>query len=184
MGSQRVQRTEPLSVIANTPELSKIKIIFLFWSEFKWLSVSYSQPVRGCQHSEMPAFSESGGGGDGHLHKVFPTVSQQWVWARDRAFLTYKMDLLMHLLWVCVDLLSRVGLSMTLWTVACQAPLSTGFPGKNTGEGCHFFLQGIFPTQESNPWLLHWQEILYHWAIYRLCLDNEKFHSTGYWLFY
>ena len=35
MGSQRVHRTEPLSVIANTPELSKIKIIFLFWSEFK-----------------------------------------------------------------------------------------------------------------------------------------------------
>ena len=24
------------------------------------------------------------------------------------------------------------------------------FPGKNTGVGCHFFLQGIFPTQRSN----------------------------------
>ena len=24
------------------------------------------------------------------------------------------------------------------------------FPGKNTGVGCHFFLQGIFPTQGSN----------------------------------
>ena len=23
-------------------------------------------------------------------------------------------------------------------------------PGKNTGVGCHFLLQGIFPTQESN----------------------------------
>ena len=30
-------------------------------------------------------------------------------------------------------------------------------PGKNTGVGCYFFLQGIFPTQESNPCLLHWQ---------------------------
>ena len=32
--------------------------------------------------------------------------------------------------------------------------------GKNTGAGCHFFLQGIFPTQGSNPCLLpllHWQ---------------------------
>ena len=28
------------------------------------------------------------------------------------------------------------------------------FPGKNTGVGCHFLLQGIFPTQESNPGLL------------------------------
>ena len=34
------------------------------------------------------------------------------------------------------------------------------FPGKNSGVGCHFLLQGIFPTQESNPCLLnllHWQ---------------------------
>ena len=31
------------------------------------------------------------------------------------------------------------------------------FPDKNTGLVCHFFLQGIFPTQGSNPHLLHWQ---------------------------
>ena len=31
------------------------------------------------------------------------------------------------------------------------------FPGKNTGVGCHFFLPRIFPTQGSNPCLLHWQ---------------------------
>ena len=31
------------------------------------------------------------------------------------------------------------------------------FPGKNAGAGCHFLLQGIFPTQGSNPRLLHWQ---------------------------
>ena len=31
------------------------------------------------------------------------------------------------------------------------------FPGKNTGVGCHTFLQGIFLTQGSNPQLLHWQ---------------------------
>ena len=30
-------------------------------------------------------------------------------------------------------------------------------PGKNTGVGCHFLLQGIFLTQELNPSLLHWQ---------------------------
>ena len=28
------------------------------------------------------------------------------------------------------------------------------FPGKDTGVGCHFILQGIFPTQRSNPHLL------------------------------
>ena len=31
------------------------------------------------------------------------------------------------------------------------------FPGKNIGEGCHFLLQGIFPTQGLNTHLLLWQ---------------------------
>ena len=28
---------------------------------------------------------------------------------------------------------------------------------KNTGVGCHSLFQGLFPTQGSNPDLLHWQ---------------------------
>ena len=36
-------------------------------------------------------------------------------------------------------------------------------PGKNTGVGCHFLLQGIFQNQGSNPCLLHGRHILYHW---------------------
>ena len=31
------------------------------------------------------------------------------------------------------------------------------FPGKNTGTGCYFLLQGIFPTLGSNPSPPHWQ---------------------------
>ena len=34
-------------------------------------------------------------------------------------------------------------------------------PGKNIGVGCHALLQGIFPTQGSNPSLLHCRQILY-----------------------
>ena len=34
-------------------------------------------------------------------------------------------------------------------------------PGKNTGVGCHFLLQGIFQTQGSNPGLLHRRQTLY-----------------------
>ena len=33
---------------------------------------------------------------------------------------------------------------------------------KNTGVGCHSLLHGIFPTQRSNPGLLHYRWILYH----------------------
>ena len=35
-------------------------------------------------------------------------------------------------------------------------------PGKNTGVSCHFLIQGIFPTQGSNPVIPHYRQILYH----------------------
>ena len=41
-----------------------------------------------------------------------------------------------------------------LWPTLLLCPWD--FPGKNTGVGCHFLLQGIFPTQGLNLWLLHW----------------------------
>ena len=34
-------------------------------------------------------------------------------------------------------------------------------PGKNTGVGCHFLLQGIFPIQGLNPGLPHCRQMLY-----------------------
>ena len=45
----------------------------------------------------------------------------------------------------------------SLWTVACQSPVSWDFSGKNTGVGCHFLLQGILLTQGLNSCFLHWQ---------------------------
>ena len=40
-----------------------------------------------------------------------------------------------------------------------QPSLSVDFPGKNTGMGCNFLLQGIFQAQGLNPYFLH----LLHW---------------------
>ena len=38
---------------------------------------------------------------------------------------------------------------MTLWTVACQAPLSMDFPGRSTGVGCHcLLLDSIFKSRD------------------------------------
>ena len=48
----------------------------------------------------------------------------------------------------------------TPWTVTCQAP-PWDSPGKNTGVGSHFLLQGIFPIQGSNLGLLHCRQFLY-----------------------
>ena len=42
-----------------------------------------------------------------------------------------------------------------LWPTRLFCPLD--FPGKHTGVGCHFLLQGIFPTQGLNPRLMYWQ---------------------------
>ena len=42
-----------------------------------------------------------------------------------------------------------------LWPAGLLCPWD--FPGKSNGVSSHFLLQGIFPTQGSNPCLLHWQ---------------------------
>ena len=50
-------------------------------------------------------------------------------------------------------------------------------PGKNTGVGCHSFLQGILPTQQSNPGLLYCKQILYllsHQGSPDLSIDFSK----------
>ena len=63
---------------------------------------------------------------------------------------------------MCVHacVLSRVQLCSRM---DCSPPSSSlcpwDFPGMNTGVGCHFLPQGIFPTQGSNPRLLHWQAL-------------------------
>ena len=53
-------------------------------------------------------------------------------------------------------------------------------PGRNTGVGSLSLLQGIFPTQGSNPGLPHWRQILHclslqesprilQWVVYPFC---------------
>ena len=74
-----------------------------------------------------------------------------------------------------------------LYPVDCSLP---GFsvhgdsPGMNTGVGFHAFLQGIFPTQGSNPDLPHCRRILMHlshqgnprileWVAYSFCRGSS-----------
>ena len=51
----------------------------------------------------------------------------------------------------------------------CSPPGSSVYgdsPGRDNGVGCHALLQGIFPTQGSNPGLPHCRQILY-------CLNHQ-----------
>ena len=72
---------------------------------------------------------------------------------------------------VKVKSLSRVRLFATPWTVAYQAPRLWDFPGKSAEVDWQFLLQGIFPTQESNPGLSHCRQTLY-------CLSHQGSPQT------
>ena len=66
-------------------------------------------------------------------------------------------------------------LSDSLWAYGLQptrilCPWDS--PGKNPRVGCYSLLQGIFPTQGSNPCLRHCRRILY-------CLSHKK--APHYW---
>ena len=68
----------------------------------------------------------------------------------------------------CSQSLSCLQLFVTSWTIAHQAPLSMGFSRKEHWRGCHFLLQGIFPTRDQNhvsciSFTGRW--ILYHCAM-------------------
>ena len=77
---------------------------------------------------------------------------------------------------VCASILSLVQLLATLWTVACQALLSTSLPRQETGAGCHFLPQRIFLTQGSNPYL----RCLQDWQVDSLPLSHLESHDyTG-----
>ena len=56
-------------------------------------------------------------------------------------------------------------------------------PGKNTGVGCHFLLQGIFPTQGSNPGLPHCRQTLYRLSHQGKKPDKERqIYNLNIWI--
>ena len=55
----------------------------------------------------------------------------------------------------CFCLFSHSVVSDSLW------PCPWDSPGRNIKVGCHFLLQGIFPTQGLNLCLLHYRRIFY-----------------------
>ena len=89
---------------------------------------------------------------------------------------------------------SHIRFFATTWTVSSVHGDS---PGKDIGVGCHALLQGIFPTQDSNPgfqcyrwmiiivgWFVGWLSILFPdfygyttyilWLFFRAILDSQQ----------
>ena len=83
--------------------------------------------------------------------------------ARGEAFSISLLGMVFAVDVVCVLILSVMSDSLQphrLQTTRLLCPWS--FPGKDTGAGCHFLLQGIFLTQGWNPCLL----CLLYWPAY------------------
>ena len=66
--------------------------------------------------------------------------------------------------WVCTQSLqSCLTLCDPVGYIATQAPLSMGFSSKNTGVGCRFLFQGIFPTQGT---CVSYTSCIGRWVLY------------------
>ena len=75
-----------------------------------------------------------------------------------------------------VKSLSRVRLFATPWTAWSTRLLCPwDFPGKSTGVGCHFLIQGIFLTQGLNPGLPRCRQTLY-------CLSRQGRITPNIWI--
>ena len=60
---------------------------------------------------------------------------------------------------ILICLLSCIQLFSTLWTVACQAPLSMGFPRKEYSGGLPFPFPGEFPEPGIKPVSLRFPKV-------------------------
>ena len=76
---------------------------------------------------------------DGQFSVVFPPCCLKWI---------VSCSVILNSLW-----------PLELQPTGLLCPWD--FPGKDTGVGCHFLLQGIFPTQGSNLGLLQYRQIPY-----------------------
>ena len=90
---------------------------------------------------------------------------------------------LMDIIYACVSHVAQSYLTLCN-PLDCSPPGSSvhqDSPGKNTGVGYHALLQGIFPTQGSNPsllGLLHWQVASLPLAKWLISLMKEALHKS------
>ena len=88
------------------------------------------------------------------IHRFF-TELQRLLWKQT---VTSPTEIITFL-WGTQESESRSVVSDSLWPRGLYSPWSS--PGQNTGVGSLSLLQGIFPTQGSNPGLPHCRQILY-----------------------
>ena len=157
--SRKVQKGPPVSGVLTFK--THLVLWKMLWGRMEMIYVSLSEPIHGSDETECLEEGvrsvwgdiEDVAGNRGNVSE--PPLTPTWLLLRP------------HWWWfshqVVSDSLQPHGLQPTrllcLWD----------FPGKNTGVGCHFLLQGIFRTQGSNLGFLHCRRILYDLATREAC---------------
>ena len=109
---------------------------------------------------------------------VFPFSSHALPWCRV-SLIPYHWELLCVCVCVCMCVYEHSVMSNCLWPHGMHPTrpfCPWDFPGKNTGVGCHFLLQGIFLTQGSNSCLL--VSCIDRWIVYH-CTTWAALISTS-----
>ena len=101
-------------------------------------------------------------------------------WGLKLGLLTPEPAIKNNLTVLCAQLLSHIWLFLTPWIAARQVPLSVGIFQARILECCHALLQGILPTQGSNPGLLHCRRILYQLSHQGSC-STGQYYIAAHW---
>ena len=153
------------SLVTSGPNYNMYKVwkslLLLLWQislqiKNQWLFLAVTGSL-GCRETAILKSGEMG---------AFRDI-QSWSFlsAKNRSSWSHKLVVVVFSCWVMSDSFA------TPWIVTCQALSPWDFPGKNTRIGCHFLLQGIFPTQGLNLYLLLGRWILYHWASWEASIN-------------
>ena len=81
-----------------------------------------------------------------------------------------------NVLWMHAQSLSCVPLFVTLWTVACQAFLSVGFPRQEYWSGLPFPPPADFPNPGIEPGLPYCWRILYQLSHREACMNLNRIY--------
>ena len=96
-----------------------------------------------------------------HLfNQLSPSLGYEFCEARIHVLLSLNLQSLVDLLFQQSESQCRLVVSDSLRPHGLYGPWNS--PGQKTGVGSLSLLQGIFPTQGSNPGLLHCRQIVYH----------------------
>ena len=89
---------------------------------------------------------------------------------------TFQSTFLQSMLWLVAQLCPALCNPEDCSPPGCSVHGNS--PGKNTRVGCHSLLQGIFPTQRSNPSLLQCRQILDQGAAGKTLSERSQMQKT------